>query len=179
MFYYFLFVKHIGYGGPEPKIVCQTWFESECNTTFVSTGKGEIDRPNTWCKKVPKKICAPDNCKMVPGKEQCNEKMLVSTIQSPSEICDLQPQKHCRLITRLTPHLVTKQVCRKVPKEVCHMALTKPHSIKKPMTMKWCTKDIKRAQEAQRLVINIRLYVLSKKKCANCTTNILLKNLLD
>ena len=83
-------------------------------------------------------------------KEQCNEKMLVSTIQSPSEICDLQPQKHCRLITRLTPHLVTKQVCRKVPKEVCHMALTKPHSIKKPMTMKWCTKDIQRAQEAQR-----------------------------
>ena len=140
----------LGYGGADPKIVCQTWFESECNTTFVATGKGEIDRPNTWCKKVPKKICAPDNCKMVPGKEQCNEKMLVSTIQSPSEICDLQPQKHCRLVTRLTPHLVTKQVCRKVPKEVCHMALTKPHSIKKPMTMKWCTKDIKRAQEAQR-----------------------------
>ena len=144
-------ICHItGYGGPEPKIVCQTWFESECNTTFVATTKSEIDRPNTWCKKVPKKICAPDNCKMVPGKEQCNEKMLVSTIQSPSEICDLQPQKHCRLITRLTPHLVTKQVCRKVPKEVCHMALTKPHSIKKPMTMKWCTKDIQRAQEAQR-----------------------------
>jgi hypothetical protein len=139
-----------GYGGSEPKIVCQTWFESECNTTFVSTGKGEIDRPNTWCKKVPKKICAPDNCKMVPGVEKCNSKMLVSTIQSPSEICDLQPQKHCRLITRLTPHLVTKQVCRKIPKEVCHMALTKPHSIQKPMTMKWCTKDRVRATKVER-----------------------------
>ena len=93
---------------------------------------------------------------MVPGVEICNEKMLVSTIQSPSEICDLQPQKHCRLITRLTPHLVTKQVCRKVPKEVCHMALTKPHSIKKPMQMKWCTKDRKSLKKDTPYHIQIR-----------------------
>ena len=40
-----------------------------------------LDKPQTWCKKVPKKICAPDNCKMVPGKEECHDKNLVSTIQ--------------------------------------------------------------------------------------------------
>ena len=130
---------HTGYG--PPKVVCKTWHESECNTTFIETDPTLPDKPQTWCKKVPKKICAPDNCKMVPGEEACHEKNLVSTIQSPSEICDLQPQRHCRLVTRLTPHLVVKQVCRSVPKEVCHLALTAPHPVKKPVTLKWCTHE--------------------------------------
>jgi hypothetical protein len=121
-------------------IVCKTWFESECNTTFVNTSPNKDDLPNTWCKKVPRKICAPDNCKMVPGKEVCNEKMMVSTIQQPSEVCDLQPQTHCRLVTRLVPHLIQKEVCRAVPKEMCHLTLANPHLVKKPMRLRWCTK---------------------------------------
>lgn len=124
----------------EPKIVCQTWFESECNTTVVNGGPNANDKANTWCKKVPKKICAPDNCKMVPGAEECHEKVMVSTIEKPSEICDLQPQRHCRLITRLVPHLMQKEVCREVPKEVCHLALANPHKVKRPMQLKWCTR---------------------------------------
>ena len=35
-------------GGPEPKIVCQTWFESECNTTVVNAGPTAQDKANTW-----------------------------------------------------------------------------------------------------------------------------------
>lgn len=124
----------------DANIVCKTWFESECNTTFVETSPYKRDLPNTWCKKVPRKICAPDNCRMVPGPEKCNQKMLVSTIQKPSEICDLQPQTHCRLITRLVPHLIQKEVCRLVPKEMCHLALGNPHTVKKPMRLRWCTK---------------------------------------
>ena len=127
-------------GAAEPKIVCQTWFESECNTTVVDAGPNAQDKANTWCKKVPKKICAPDNCKMVPGPEECHEKIMVSTIEKPSEICDLQPQRHCRLITRLVPHLMQKEVCREVPKEVCHLGLANPHKVKRPMQLKWCTK---------------------------------------
>ena len=96
----------------DAEIVCKTWFESECNTTFINTSPTKEDLPNTWCKKVPRKICAPDNCRMVAGPEQCNQKMMVSTIQKPSEVCDLQPQTHCRLITRLVPHLIQKEVCR-------------------------------------------------------------------
>ena len=107
------------------EIVCKTWFESECNTTFAETSPNKEDLPNTWCKKVPRKICAPDNCRMVPGPEQCNQKMMVSTIQKPSEVCDLQPQTHCRLITRLVPHLIQKEVCRNVPKEMCHLGMKK------------------------------------------------------
>ena len=124
----------------DAEIVCKTWFESECNTTFVETSPNKDDLPNTWCKKVPRKICAPDNCRMVPGPEQCNQKMMVSTIQKPSEVCDLQPQTHCRLITRLVPHLIQKEVCRRVPKEMCHLALANPHLVKKPMRLRWCTK---------------------------------------
>jgi len=74
----------------EPKIVCKTWFESECNTTYTETTPNVEDKPNTWCKKVPRKICAPDNCRMVAGPEECHDKVLVSTVQKPTEICDLQ-----------------------------------------------------------------------------------------
>ena len=129
------------YNTKDAEIVCKTWFESECNTTFVEQGPTKNDLPNTWCKKVPRKICAPDNCRMVPGPEECSNKMMVSTIQKPSEVCDLQPQRHCRLITRLVPHLLQKEVCRNVPKEMCHLALANPHLVKKPMRLKWCTKS--------------------------------------
>ncbi len=46
-----------------PRMVCKTWFESTCNTTY-SEG---IPKPQTWCTKEPRKICAPDNCRMEPG----------------------------------------------------------------------------------------------------------------
>ena len=53
-----------------PKRVCRTWFETVCNTTYVQgqeQGNKHV-KAATWCEKVPKKICAPDNCQMVPGK---------------------------------------------------------------------------------------------------------------
>ena len=46
-------------------MVCKTWFESTCNTTYSENG--DIPKPNTWCTKEPRKICAPDNCRMEPG----------------------------------------------------------------------------------------------------------------
>ncbi len=54
--------------------------------TFSQTTPNVEDRPNTWCHKVPRKICAPDNCKMMPGQEECSEKMLISTVQKPTEL---------------------------------------------------------------------------------------------
>ena len=77
---------------------------------------------------------------MVSGPEHCSEKNIVSTVQKPTELCDLQPQQHCRLITKLTPHLISKEVCRKVPKEVCHLNLSAPKTVRKPITLKWCTR---------------------------------------
>ena len=57
-----------------------------------------------------------------------------------------------RLITKLTPHLVIKQICRKIPKEVCHLALTPAHTVKKPITLKWCTRDRNRAGDREMTV---------------------------
>ena len=72
----------------EPQIVCKTWYETYCNTTLVKEDAGNNQvRPHTWCDKVPKKICAPDYCQMIPGKypagwkrtkkltEQCNDSL--------------------------------------------------------------------------------------------------------
>ena len=58
------------YGAPsqnEPKIVCETFFETACNTTDVVPAPGDEPLPVTFCDKIPRKICAPDNCRVVEG----------------------------------------------------------------------------------------------------------------
>ena len=90
------------YGAPkEPKMVCKTWFESVCNTTYaLSQGAppGSNLKPQTWCQKEPRKICAPDYCEVVEGPEECHDKTLTSTVKKPEEVCDLQPSTHCRFV---------------------------------------------------------------------------------
>jgi len=131
--------------GEVPRQVCRTWLETVCNTTYVAgSANNDIEghkhvHTNTWCEKVPKKICAPDNCKMVPGEEECHDKTIVSTLMKPAEICDLQPTTDCQVVTNLIPHLTTKPICADVPKEFCHMKLDSPKLVKKPVTMKWCS----------------------------------------
>jgi hypothetical protein len=129
-----------GYGAPppkEPKTVCKTWFESQCNPTYVASENPEEDpKPSTWCEKVPKKICAPDFCEMIPGEKECHDKTISSTIVKPEEVCDLQPSTQCRLVTNLVPHLVPQQVCKDIPKEVCHLKLDNPRIIRKPVTLR-------------------------------------------
>ena len=56
------------------------------------------------------------------------------------EHCELQPQRHCSLVTKLVPHLTTREVCKVIPKEICVLKLVNPHPVKKPITLKWCTK---------------------------------------
>ena len=58
----------------------------------------------------------------------------------PEEACDLQPSTHCRLVTNLVPHLESQTVCKDIPKEVCHLRLASPRFVKKPVTLRWCTK---------------------------------------
>lgn len=131
------------YGAEPPKEVCKTWFESVCNTTYNdprAEEEGREAKPQTWCEKMPRKICAPDNCKMEPGEEICHDKTLQSTVQKPEEVCDLQPSTHCRLVTNLVPHLESQTVCKDIPKEICHLKLDHPKMVRKPIKLKWCTK---------------------------------------
>ena len=133
-----------GYGAPEPKTVCKTWYESTCNTTYNAE-----EKPQTWCTKEPRKICAPDNCRIEPGEQICHDKVLESTVQKPEEVCDLQPQTQCRLVTLLVPHLESQTVCKDIPKEVCHLKLDHPKMVKKPVKLKWCTKKPEEKEEAK------------------------------
>ena len=109
--------------------------------SFLSSEKPEEDpKPSTWCEKVPKKICAPDFCEMVAGPKECHDKTISSTVVKPEEVCDLQPSTQCRLVTNLVPHLVPQQVCKDIPKEVCHLKLDDPRIIKKPVTLRYFSK---------------------------------------
>ena len=51
-----------------PVTKCRTWFETTCDTTSVVDAYGLTNGGHkTECKKVPKKICAPDHCSTVEG----------------------------------------------------------------------------------------------------------------
>jgi len=133
------------YQGPV-KQVCRTWFEAQCNTTYVqSQGQEYHDKhvkdikASTWCEQVPKKICAPDHCRYVAGPEECRDKTIPSSMVQPEESCDLQPATDCRIVTNLVPHLIRHPICEQVPQEFCHMKLDNPRLVKKPVNMKWCT----------------------------------------
>lgn len=62
------------FGNPnDPKIVCETFYETECNTTHVIPAPSDEPLQVTFCDKFPRKICAPDNCKIVEDVERCEE----------------------------------------------------------------------------------------------------------
>ena len=61
-----------------------------------------------------------------------------SLVDVPEEVCDLNPQKTCRLVTKLVPNLEPKQECTVVPKETCNLKFTTPEIQKKPLRTEWC-----------------------------------------
>lgn len=124
----------------EPKIVCETFFETACNTTDVVPAPGDEPLPVTFCDKIPRKICAPDNCRVVEDIERCEESSDQSTIEQPIEICDLSPQKHCSQEKISVPRLVPEQKCRLIEKEICNTQLVNPHEVKRPVVIKYCAK---------------------------------------
>jgi len=139
-----------GAPGNEPEIVCETFFETECNTTAVVPSPDTEPLDVTFCDKIPRKICAPDNCRVVEGPEECQEQTDESTIEHPVELCDLQPQKHCSQEKISVPRLIPEQKCRQVEKEICHTQMINPHDIKKPVFIKYCTRQSNLAQQQQR-----------------------------
>ena len=56
----------------------------------------------------------------------------------PEEVCDLNPQKICRLVTRLVPSLKPERECTIVPKETCNLKFSQPRVEKKPLRTEWC-----------------------------------------
>ena len=59
-------------------------------------------------------------------------------VDVPEETCDLNPQKTCRLATKLVPRLKPKHQCTVFPTNVCQLKFTTPRVEKKPLRSEWC-----------------------------------------
>ena len=71
-------------------------------------------------------------------------------VSVPEESCDLNPQRTCRLTTRLVPALEPVQQCNTVPKQTCQYKFSKPKVTKKPLMTKWCLDESLDEAEAQK-----------------------------
>ena len=113
-------------------------YESSCSTKYVEseTNKGKF-LADTACEKLPIEICGA-GCTYEDGEEECHVKTVTTVISVPEEVCDLNPQKTCRLSTKLVPKLEPVRECTIVPKETCRMVFKAPEVVKKPLTTIWC-----------------------------------------
>jgi len=119
--------------GPEE---CRTVYESSCTTKYVEKQPGKFVG-DTSCEKLPVEICGA-GCEFVEGEEECHDKVLTSLVDVPEEVCDLNPQKICKFITKLVPKLKPEHQCTIVPKETCTLKFKTPKQVPKPLLTKWC-----------------------------------------
>ena len=119
--------------GPEE---CRTVYESSCTTKYVEKQPGKFVG-DTGCEKLPVEICGA-GCTFEEGEEECHDKVLTSVVDVPEEVCDLNPQKTCRFVTKLVPRLKPTHQCTIVPQQVCQLKFSSPKQVKKPLLTKWC-----------------------------------------
>jgi len=130
------------YGQPEDNQApqeCRTVYESSCTTRYVEKSPGKFVG-DTKCEKLPVEICG-QGCTTQEGPEECHNKDIDTLVDVPEETCDLNPQKTCRMMTKLVPSLKPKQECTTVPKETCQLKFTQPQITKKPLRTEWCLED--------------------------------------
>ena len=65
-----------------------------------------------------------------------NETKIV-IVSKPKEECDMEPHQTCRFITKMVPHLRSREECVDVPQEVCGTSRA-PIKKKRPSIMNWC-----------------------------------------
>merc|ERR1719431_14312 len=121
------------------KEVCKTVYESSCTTKYIEKGPGKVIG-DTKCEKLPDRICGA-GCVTEEGPEECHDKTVDTLVDVPEETCDLNPQKTCRLVTKLVPSLKPKQECTTVPQETCNLKFTSPQRKQKPLRKEWCLED--------------------------------------
>jgi len=125
---------------------CRTVYESSCSTRYVDQGDGSFVG-DTRCEKKPVEICG-QGCVSQEGPEECHDKQLDTLVDVPEETCDLNPQKTCRLVTKLVPSLRPKQECTTVPQETCSLKFSQPQRLEKPLRTEWCLDDEAEAPQA-------------------------------
>jgi len=122
---------------------CEEWPVQKCTLEKRLVKKVH---PETACNKIPKEICAPNNCALTPGEEVCRDESRTQMQQIPEEDCDIQPEEQCHMEATLVPRLVPKPNCVKVPKEVCVNSRINPRVVKKPVIKEWCYRPSDLAQ---------------------------------
>ena len=65
--------------------------------------------------------------------------MSVSSV--PDESCDIVPNKICRNVNKLVPHLEPVEECEDQPRQVCSFGLKSPSLKEKPLITAWCYND--------------------------------------
>merc|ERR1712170_36125 len=118
------------------KEICQTVYESSCSTKYVEKQPGKFVG-DTACEKLPVEICGA-GCTLEEGEEECHDKVIASLVDVPEEVCDLNPQKTCRYVTKLVPSLSPEHQCTIVPKETCVLKFSQPQQVPQPLLTKWC-----------------------------------------
>ena len=119
--------------GPEE---CRTVYESSCTTKYVEKQPGKFVG-DTGCEKLPVEICGA-GCEYQEGAEECHDKITASVVDVPEEICELNPQKTCRFVTKLVPKLSPIHECTIVPKETCTLKFTQPQQVEQDLPTRWC-----------------------------------------
>jgi len=128
---------------------CNTEYETSCTTRYVENSPGKYVG-DTQCEKLPVSVCG-SGCIVVEAPEECHDKEVDTLVDVPEEVCDLNPQKTCRLVTRLVPSLKPRKECTIVPKETCHFKLSQPTIEKKPLRTEWCQEDFAPVVDKQRI----------------------------
>jgi len=130
--------------GPEE---CKTVYESACTTKYVEQSPGKFVG-DTKCEKLPIEICGA-GCTSEEGPEECHDKQIDTLVDVPEETCDLNPQKTCRLVTKLVPSLKPTEECTTVPQETCNLKFTQPKRSQKPLRTEWCLDEEATAPQAE------------------------------
>ena len=115
---------------------CKTFYESSCTTKYVEKQPGKFVG-DTKCEKLPIELCG-QGCTVQPGPEECHDKDITTVVDVPEEVCDLNPRKLCRTVTRLVPQLKPTHECTLIPQEVCQLKFSTPEQVEKPLMTKWC-----------------------------------------
>jgi len=119
---------------------CREYRETACTTQYVERAPGQ-HVGDTRCEHIPVNYCTRENCRMVPGPQECHDKVSVSVIDQPEERCDLVPNSVCHHKTKLVPRLRPEPECVLVPQQVCDIKHVNTRVERVPYTTLWCQGD--------------------------------------
>ena len=82
---------------------CETVYQTSCTTRYVENKENKYVG-DTACQRIPLKLCGA-GCVFKEGLEECHDDIVTTVVEVPEELCELQPHKTCRHVTKLVPRL--------------------------------------------------------------------------